>query len=54
MARIRTGQPSSPGSPMPWAPFSNANEDDLKAIWAYIQTLDPVDRNTGPSVKTGG
>jgi mono/diheme cytochrome c family protein len=51
IARMRTGQPSAPGSPMPWAPMSEATDDDLRAIWAYLQTVAPVDRDTGPSVK---
>jgi mono/diheme cytochrome c family protein len=51
IARVRTGQPSAPGSPMPWAPLSKASDDDLKAIWAHLSRVDPVDRDTGPSVK---
>jgi mono/diheme cytochrome c family protein len=49
--RIRTGQPSAPGSPMPWAPLSKASDDDLKAIWAHLSRVPPIDRDTGPSVK---
>lgn len=31
-------------SPMPWGPFSRLEDDDLKAIYAYLQTVDPVAR----------
>jgi mono/diheme cytochrome c family protein len=51
VARVRTGKPSSPGSPMPWAPYSKMSDQDLRAIWAYVASVAPVDRDTGPSVK---
>lgn len=51
IARIRTGQPSTEGSPMPWAPFSKMSDDDLRAIYAYLETIESVDRDTGPAIK---
>lgn len=54
IARIRTGQPSAPGSPMPWAPFSQLDDDELKAIWAYLQTVPPVDVDHGPALPIEG
>lgn len=30
------------GSPMPWGPFSRMDEVDIKAIYRYLQTVDPV------------
>jgi mono/diheme cytochrome c family protein len=30
------------GSPMPWGANSKMTETELKAIWRYLQTLDPV------------
>ena len=35
------GEPILP--PMPWENFARMKDDDLKAIWAYLQTLKPVD-----------
>ena len=37
-----------PESPMPWASFARMSDDDLKAIWNYLQTIAPVTRETGP------
>ncbi len=30
------------GSPMPWGPFSRMDDVDIKAIYRYLQTVDPV------------
>jgi mono/diheme cytochrome c family protein len=30
------------GSPMPWGPFSRMDDIDLKAIYRYLQTVEPV------------
>jgi hypothetical protein len=30
-------------SPMPWEAFSNMNERDLKAIYRFLQSLEPVE-----------
>lgn len=53
IARVRTAKPSAPGSPMPWAPLASCSDDDLKAIWAYLQTVKSVDNDTGPVLPTG-
>ena len=43
---IRTGKhmgvsrPIMP--PMPWPAFRNATDEDLKAIWAHLRTLQPI------------
>ena len=29
-------------SHMPWGPFSRMSDDELKAIWNYLQTVKPV------------
>jgi hypothetical protein len=29
--------------PMPWQGYSQMTDEDLKAIWAYLQTIPPVD-----------
>jgi mono/diheme cytochrome c family protein len=32
-----------PGSPMPWGAFSRMTENDLKALYRYLHSLEPVD-----------
>jgi len=39
--RFRTGR-VIPGSPMPWGPFSRMTDLELKAIYKYLRTLEPV------------
>lgn len=50
IARMRTGQPSAEGSPMPWVAYAKMTDEDLQAIYAYMQTVDPVDFDAGPAV----
>jgi mono/diheme cytochrome c family protein len=40
-----------PGSPMPWQGFSRIAEDDLRAIYRYLKTVTPVNRDVGPPVR---
>jgi mono/diheme cytochrome c family protein len=46
VSAIRTGRhmgtsrPIAP--PMPWPMYRHASDDDLKAIYAYLQTIEPV------------
>ena len=47
--RFRAG-PVQPDSPMPWVNFARFSDDDLKALWAYLQGLAPVDRDPGPII----
>jgi hypothetical protein len=35
---------------MPWLAFGKMTDDDLKAIYRYLRTLEPVDNNPGPIV----
>ena len=51
VARLRAGRVHQ-GSPMPWAAFQRMTEDDLRAIYRYLQSVpraeggpDPKDRN---------
>lgn len=37
-------------SEMPWGPFKNMNESDLKALYRFLHTLKPVTHETGPSL----
>lgn len=47
--RFRAG-PVQPNSPMPWVNFARFSDDDLKALWAFLQGIPPVARTTGPIV----
>lgn len=47
VARFRQGR-IVPGSPMPWQSFSRMDEDDLRAIYRYLQTVPKVKRDNGP------
>lgn len=51
IAAIRTGRHQGKGRPilppMPWPMLSKANDEDLKAIFAYLQSLTPI-RNKVP------
>ena len=46
----RDGKPV-PGSPMPWGAIAQMSDDDLRALYRYLNSLDPVDKDTGPSVQ---
>ena len=50
--RMRTGKPSAEGSPMPWVPYSKLSDDDLTALWLYLQSVPSVDNDTGASLVT--
>jgi mono/diheme cytochrome c family protein len=39
---IRTGKGGTLSPTMPWIAFKNMNDDDLKAIYAYLRTFPPV------------
>jgi len=41
MKRMRSGRVHKT-SPMPWGPFSRMDDNDLKAIYRYLQTVPPV------------
>jgi len=49
IARFRKGRVIKE-SHMPWEPFSKMKEDDLKAIYKYLQTLQPIDNYVAPGV----
>lgn len=49
--RMRSATPSAQGSPMPWIPASQFEEEDLRAIWMYLQSVESVDRDTGAALK---
>lgn len=41
------------GSPMPWGPFSRMTEMELKAIYKYLRTLEPVKNDIPSGVQKG-
>lgn len=50
IARFRKGK-VFPDSHMPWAPFSRMSDSDLRAIYRYLMSLDPVENATSPVVR---
>jgi mono/diheme cytochrome c family protein len=49
VARFQMGR-GAEGTPMPWAEFGNMTDDDLRAIFRYLQSVPAVKNDTGPSV----
>ena len=50
VARFRQGKIVE-GSHMPWGPFGRMSDDDLRAIYRYLKSLDPVEHDTGPILR---
>ena len=50
VARFRAG-PAIKGSPMDWKMFARMSDADLRAIYRYLMSLDPVENDTGPTVR---
>lgn len=46
IARFRQGRLILP-SPMPWTSFKRISDEDLEAIWLYLNSLDPVEHDVG-------
>ena len=44
--RFRQGR-TIPFSPMDWGPFSRMTDEDITAIWMYLNTLEPVKNDVG-------
>lgn len=42
------------GSPMPWGMFSKIDDTDLKAIYLYLHSLDPVEKKIAKTVYAPG
>ena len=40
-------------SDMPWDQFRKMNDDDLKAIYKYLKSLNPIQNETGPTYVAG-
>lgn len=47
--RFKMGK-TIPHSAMPWGPYKNMSDDELKAIYNYLQTVTPVAFNPGPAL----
>jgi mono/diheme cytochrome c family protein len=50
VARMKAGATIG-DSPMPWGSFRRMTEEDLRAIYRYLQSLDPVAHQVGPIVQ---
>lgn len=53
IARMRAGR-RFPDSHMPWENFARMSDDDLRAIWRYLQTVPTSSRVTGPTRRRAG
>lgn len=45
--RFRTGR-LIPNSPMQWGPFSKMTDEDLEALWIFLNSLEPIENNVEP------
>jgi mono/diheme cytochrome c family protein len=41
-----------PGTHMPWRQFQSMTETDVRAIYRYLRTLDPVEQDPGPTLQS--
>jgi hypothetical protein len=48
VARMHAGRVHD-GSPMPWQSFKNMSDDDLRAIYKYLRTLQPMSGGPDPA-----
>ena len=39
---------------MPWGPYTRMSDEDLRAIYRYLNSLDPVANDVGPTVERVG
>lgn len=53
IARMRAGR-RYPDSHMAWENFARMSDDDLRAIWRFLQTVPPSNRVTGPTRRLAG
>jgi mono/diheme cytochrome c family protein len=47
IARFRAGRLQE-GTHMPWSMYATMSDDDLRAVYRYLRSLDPVANDTGP------
>ncbi|MDQ6802155.1 MAG: c-type cytochrome [Acidobacteriota bacterium] len=51
---LRTGKTPDGGTilpPMPWPNYAKMTDEDLKAVWAYLQSIKPVNNKVKPPVR---
>jgi mono/diheme cytochrome c family protein len=53
VARMAAGRMVK-GSIMPWEAFARMTEEDVRSVYRYLRTIDPVDRETGPAHRERG
>lgn len=53
VSRLRAGR-SVVGSYMPWEAFARMTDEDVRSMYRYLQTLDPVERDVGPTHRPAG
>lgn len=41
-----------PGTHMPWRQYQSMTEDDLRAIYRYLRSLEPIERDPGPTLQS--
>jgi len=51
--RFRAGE-AIPGTPMPWGPYSRMTDLELKALFKFLHTLEPVYADTPVGIQEGG
>lgn len=49
IARFRSGK-IIPNSPMQWGSFGKMSDEDLEALWLFLNSLEPVENDLGPTV----
>ena len=49
---MRRGISTVKGSPMPWVSYAEMTDDDIEALYNYLQTIPSVDVDHGPAVKS--
>ena len=54
VTRMRSGERAYVDSIMPWECYSRMPESDIRSIWAYLRSVPPIHRVTGPSRREAG
>lgn len=53
VARFRAGR-SYPETIMPWESYGQVGDADLRSIWRFLRSLEPVAHDVGPSLQPAG
>ncbi len=54
VTRFRSGERAYADSIMPWECYARMPETDVRSVWAYLRSLPPMHRATGPSRREAG